>query len=113
MAWYQTKKASKLLSMDKRKILVFDTETTGVFLHRDEIIQLSMLDGFGNTLYSSYIKPKRRKSWKRAERINHISYEMVKDYPCFDEEKDKKQEIFNNAKRNSRIQEYCIKHGLI
>ena len=98
MAWYQTRKASKLSSMDRSRILVFDTETTGIFRHRDEIIQLTILDGYGSILYSSYIRPKHRKSWKKAERVNHISYEMVKDYPSMEEEKDKIQEIFNNAK---------------
>ena len=97
MGWYQTKKASKLLSLDKRKILVIDTETTGYMLHRDEIIQLSIIDGYGTVLYSSYIKPKHRKNWKRAEETNHINYEMVKDYPFIEDEKDKIQELFNNA----------------
>ncbi len=30
MAWYATKKASKLPKIDKDKIIVFDVETTGL-----------------------------------------------------------------------------------
>ena len=43
MAWHKTKKASKLPGMDKRKILVFDTETTGLEPAIDEILQITIL----------------------------------------------------------------------
>jgi len=97
MSWYATKKASKLPYMDKSKILVFDVETTGLSPTLDEIIQITILDGYGSELFSSYIKPTRHKIWIEAQRINGIRYEMVKDAPTFRKVKKEIQEIFNNA----------------
>ncbi len=98
MSWYGTRKASKLPSMDKSKILVFDTETTGLLPAIDEILQIVILDGYGRILFSSYIKPKRHKKWKEAEKTNHISPEMVSKAPSFIEVKPTIQEIFNKAR---------------
>ncbi len=57
MKWYGTGKAAKLASMDKSRILVFDVETTGLSPTLDEILQITVLDGYGSELFSSYIKP--------------------------------------------------------
>ncbi len=97
MSWYQTKKASKLSTMDKNKILVFDTETTGKIPTTDEILQITILNGYGSTLFSSYIKPARRKRWPGAAKYNHITYDMVENAPTFQEVKKEIQELFNNA----------------
>ena len=97
MAWYGTKKASKLPSMDKSRILVFDVETTGLSATLDEIIQITILNGYGNELFSSYIKPTRHKVWTEAQRVNGIRYSMLKDAPTFKQVKKKIQKIFNNA----------------
>lgn len=97
MSWYATKKASKLPALDKRKILVFDTETTGLEPTLDEILQITILDGYGSKLFDSYIRPKRHKSWKQAEKINGISYEMVKDKPSFSDVRSEIQRLFNDA----------------
>ncbi len=97
MSWYATKKASKLPSLDKRKILVFDTETTGLEPAVDEILQITILDGYGRTLFDSYIRPKHHKSWKAAEAVNHISFQMVKDMPSFSEVRSRIQDLFNKA----------------
>ena len=67
MAWYATKKASKLPALDKSKILVFDTETTGT-RSTDEILQITILDGYGTTLFSSLIHPKRKKVGRKQSR---------------------------------------------
>ena len=96
MAWYATKKASKLPSLDKSKILVFDVETTGLEPLIDSIIQITVLDGYGSVLFDSYIKPKHRKSWY-TEHINHISYDMVKDCPTFSKVRKEIQSLFSNA----------------
>ena len=98
MSWHGTKKASKLPSMDKSKILVFDVETTGLSSAIDEIIQITILDGYGNERFSSYIKPIRRKRWPSAQRVNGIKYSMVKNSPTIGEVRKEIQEIFNNAK---------------
>ncbi|MBQ6372026.1 MAG: 3'-5' exonuclease, partial [Oscillospiraceae bacterium] len=97
MSWYATKKASKLPYMNKNEILVFDLETTGLEAAVDEILQITILDGYGSELFSSYIKPTRHRIWPGAQRVNGIKYEMVKDAPTFRKVRKEIQEIFNKA----------------
>ena len=40
MAWYGQKKAEKLAQMSKKRIVVLDTETTGISSINDEILQI-------------------------------------------------------------------------
>lgn len=48
--------------IDKSKITILDLETTGIQHAFDEILQISMIDGYGCPLFSSYIKtPKKKK----------------------------------------------------
>lgn len=98
MLWYGSGKYKKLTGIPKDQILVFDTETTGLSSVTDKILQITILDGNGMTLFSSYLKPGNRKHWPAAERVNHISYEMVKDAPTFRQVRGKIQSIFNKAK---------------
>ena len=65
----------------EKKLIVIDTETTGLFPYWDEILQLSIIDGSGNTLFNSYFKPKKRKRWPEAQRVNNITPQMVADKP--------------------------------
>jgi DNA polymerase-3 subunit epsilon len=71
-------------------ILVFDTETTGLPRGNDhrsigqEILQVGMIDGNGDILFNELIKPVQRKRWTAAERVNGISYEMVKEKNTFE-----------------------------
>ena len=97
MSWHATKKASKLPALDKDKILVFDTETTGLNPPTDKILQITILNGYGTVLFDSLIRPKHRKKWSSAEKINHISYDMVKDMPTFSSVRKEIQELFNKA----------------
>lgn len=64
-----------------KKIIVLDTETTGLQPDTDELLQLSIIDATGEVLYDSYFKPANADSWKEAEAVNHISPEMVKNAP--------------------------------
>lgn len=63
------------------KVVVFDTETTGTDSSSDELLQISICDGYGNLILSTYIKPKRHWSWPEAEAVNHITPRMVKHAP--------------------------------
>lgn len=79
------------------KIVVFDTETTGLDAEKDELLQFSACDYDGNVLLNTYIKPTRAKSWPGAEAVNHISPEMVKDAPTLEAVKDKIRGIMSSA----------------
>lgn len=56
--------------------IVIDTETTGVD-NQAEILQLSIIDGYGNKLWDKYYKPVHTTSWEQAQAVNKISPEMV------------------------------------
>lgn len=62
-------------------IVCFDTETTGIYTYNNEILQVSFVDGEGNVLLNSLVKPVNRKQWPDAQKINGISPKMVKDAP--------------------------------
>ncbi len=98
LSWYGKKKASKIKKIDHSRILIFDTETTGLSPTMDEIIQITILNGRGDRLFSSYIKPVLpHPQWKIAERTHHISKKMVEDAPKFKDVRREIQELFNNA----------------
>ena len=96
--WYEKDDISKLLNTSPEKIIVFDTETTGLNPYgNDEILQLAIINGNGEELFSSYIKPDLRKTWAKAAEVNGITPRMVKDSPHFEEVEEKVQEIFDSA----------------
>lgn len=76
--------SSLLLGVPLDRVVVFDTETTGLRPGLDELLQVSIVDGFGNTLMDSLVRPTRRKSWPDAERIHRISPRDVRRSPTID-----------------------------
>lgn len=66
--------------LHREKILCIDTETTGLNAD-DEIIQLSMLDGFCNVLFEALIRPDYHETWPEAMQFNRITPEDVCDRP--------------------------------
>lgn len=78
-------------------IIVFDTETTGLDPEESEIIQISVIDGDGNTLINSYVKPYWSKEWPEAAAVNGITPETVKDAPYAHELIPKVRGIFEGA----------------
>ena len=79
-------------------VIVFDVETTGLSCEYDEILQLSIINGNGKVLFDNYFKPEHKRSWKEAEKINHISPEKVKYKRKFSFYRKQIQSIFSNAK---------------
>jgi DNA polymerase-3 subunit epsilon len=69
---------------DEKKIIVVDTETTGLDPKHDELLQVSIIDINGNVLYDGLFKPKAS-SWESAMKVNHITPEMVQDAPRISE----------------------------
>lgn len=79
------------------KIIVFDIETTGLDEYRDEVLQVSMIDGDGNVLFNSYVKPYFHTSWDAAEAVHGISPADVVDAPYAHEIADQVRSIFDSA----------------
>lgn len=64
--------------------VILDTETTGLG-KTDEIIELAIIDGYGNVLLDTLVNPKKRKISEQAAAIHGIDKEMLKDAPRFPE----------------------------
>ena len=84
--------------MDRARILFFDLELTG-FYDRDEILSITIVDGFGELIMDTLVKPVRTTKWKKTEKIHGITPEMVADAPTLEELTPKIKEIFANADR--------------
>lgn len=69
-----TREENKQLS--NNNIIVLDTETTGLN-ENAQVLQLSIIDGSGKTLFNEYVKPEGVQGWEQAQKVNHISPEMV------------------------------------
>ena len=82
---------------DLSKIICLDVETTGLDSEKDEILQLSIIDGNGVVLFNEYIKPKQHTEWPEAEQIHGISLEMVQHNPIIDEYVPRLNKILSEA----------------
>ena len=90
----------------ENKYIVLDTETTGLNAAEDELLQVSIIDEEGNVLFDSYIRPTQHTEWAEAERINHISPEIVANSPTIEEVM---PEINDILKRYDKIVGYNLK----
>lgn len=79
------------------KILVLDTETTGVD-SRAEVLQFSAIWGTGEEAMNIYIKPSHTLEWPRAMSVNHISPQDVAACPPMSEVKEKIETLLRQAK---------------
>lgn len=86
--------------------IVIDTETTGLNAAEDELLQVSIIDNEGVVLFDSYIRPTQHTEWAEAERIHHISPEMVAEAPTIAEVMPEINDIF---KRYDKIVGYNLK----
>lgn len=78
---------SDIINQDKfitEDFLILDTETTGLNAGVDEALQVSIINDKKEILLSTYIKPKYRKTWPEAMKVNGITPEMVADAPVYD-----------------------------
>lgn len=81
----------------KYKYIVLDTETTGLNSSEDELLQVSIIDNQGNTLFNDYIKPLIVTQWDDAMAINEITPNMVSDKPNIIEYKQELIDILNST----------------
>lgn len=86
--------------------IVIDTETTGLSAAEDELLQVSIIDNEGVVLFDSYIRPTQHTEWAEAERVNHITPEMVDNSPTIEEVM---PEINNILKRYDKIVGYNVR----
>lgn len=79
-----------------KKAIVIDLETTGV-TENDEVLQISIIDEDGKILLNQYCRPENKTEWPMAEKINGISFEMVKDKPTLKELLSVVENIINSS----------------
>lgn len=80
-----------------KKILVLDTETTGLDAKTDDILQISMIDGQYGTVLNTYCKNVKKSEWPEAMKINGITPEMVSSEHPATEYKNVVQQAINDA----------------
>lgn len=84
-------------TLKENEIIIVDTETTGLNADTGELLQVSIIDSQGNTLFNSYIKPLFTENWDGAMAVNHITPEMVANAPNILEVKQEINRILNSA----------------
>ncbi len=70
------------IEANPEKILVIDTETTGL-KSNDEILQLSIINWDEKIILDELFKPANKTRWTEASKINGIYPRHVKDQPSF------------------------------
>lgn len=70
---------------NKSNYVILDTETTGI-KKTDVIVEISLIDLEGNDLFTSLIRPKKKKRIpSEASKIHNITMSMLKECPTFSE----------------------------
>lgn len=82
--------------LNNENLIVLDTETTG-FTKKDEILQLTILNGNRKELFNQYFKPNHTKIWENAEKCNHISPKFVADKPSLLSQKENIESLLKKA----------------
>ncbi len=80
----------------RERTLFFDLELTG-FYDRDEIISISIVDGNGELIMNTLVKPTHTHKWKKTEKIHGITPEMVEDAPTLDQLIPEIKELFERT----------------
>jgi DNA polymerase-3 subunit epsilon len=87
--------------MQRKDWLIMDTETTGLkqsgrnLASYDEIVQIGIIDPYGNIVFESLINPVKRRISQGAKDIHGIDLRMLRNAPTFQEILPKLCEILN------------------
>jgi len=87
----------QIKALDPKRVIILDTETTGLDPKKDEILSLSIVDLEGTVLFDELVQPVVRKRWPNAQKINGISPAMVKDKQPLSAYSAELRSIFQNA----------------
>lgn len=79
------------------RVLVIDTETTGLDLFDDELLQIAIIDGAGRTVFFSYVKPTNHTSWPEAQRVNGITPDFIRCSPPMKRLRDAISDVLSDA----------------
>lgn len=77
--------------------IVFDTETTGLRVGDDEILEIGIVTGEGEIVLERRYKPQRAESWDGAAAVNGIWPADVEDCPAIADDIDLLRGIFGAA----------------
>ncbi len=78
---YRTPGLGGIADVDPERTVCLDLETTGVDGSSDEILQVGIVDGTGEALMSTLVRPTAHSAWPAAQRVNGISPADVADAP--------------------------------
>lgn len=78
-------------------IICLDTETTGLSHFSDELLQVSIVDAEGRTLFNERFKPVHATSWDEAQKINGITPESVQNCKPFSKYAQQIQRILSES----------------
>lgn len=81
-------------SLDPKKVIILDTETTGLKPQGNEILSLSIINLEGTVLFDELVKPEKRKRWPKATEVNGITPQMVADKKTLKEHAERLREIW-------------------
>lgn len=93
----ETGRIEQLRGTNPANIRCIDTETTGLEPGKDEILQVSVVNGNGDVLFDSLVKPTHRKRWPKAAEVNGITPDMVKGKPNIEDVADDIERAMDGA----------------
>ena len=98
MLWYKHGDIAFLQNIGPREICCLDIETTGLNPHSDEVLQLAVIDGQGNTLMNRYFQPTYQNSSKRTECLCNVNAKPVCSKQHLNEIREYVENLFNGVK---------------
>ena len=84
----------RVRSLDPKRVIILDTETTGLKPQGNEILSLSIINLEGTVLFDELVKPEKRKRWPKATEVNGITPQMVANKKTLKEHAERLREIW-------------------